>query len=194
MAVLLAKLASVQAGYAFRGKIPELSDGNALAVQIKDLTADGDISWQNVIRTNIDVLKPKDLLVAGDVIFAARGQRNFAAVVTANQMPVVCAPHYFVIRVKDNSYLLPEFLAWQLNQPDAQRYFAKSAEGSLQVSIRRSILESTHLVIPDIKTQQLLVALNAKAKREKQVLNQLIENRTKQIQGIAKQLLRQNSN
>ena len=193
MSILLAQLTSVQAGYAFRGKIPELLDGNTLAIQIKDLTKDGDISWQNVIRTNIDVIKSKDLLVAGDIIFAARGQRNFAAVITPNHMPVVCAPHYFVIRIKNAAKLLPEFLAWQLNQQDAQRYFAKTAEGSLQVSINRSALESIPLIIPEIKTQKLLVALNEKAKQEKLILNKLIENRANQIQGISNQLLHHNS-
>ena len=192
MRVLLAKLATVQAGYAFRGKIPAVADGNTLAIQIKDLAEDGEINWQNVIRTTIDNPKSKDLLVTGDIIFAARGQRNYAAVVTPKHLPVVCAPHYFVIRIKKQDTVLPEFLTWQLNQHDAQRYFAKTAEGSLQVSINRSVLESTPLVIPDIKSQKLLVALNESAKQEKRILNKLIDNRAKQIQGIANEILHSN--
>jgi restriction endonuclease S subunit len=192
MNVLLAQLATVKAGYAFRGKIPERPDGNTLAIQIKDLSEDGEINWQNVIRTSIENPKSKDLLVKGDIIFAARGQRNYAAVVTQGHMPVVCAPHYFVIRIKAPDKVLPEFLAWQLNQQNAQRYFSKSAEGSLQVSINRNVLESTSLVTPAIKTQKLLVALNETAKQEKLILNKLIANRTKQIQGIASEILRQN--
>ena len=184
----LADIAIVKAGHPFRGKIPEDTAGNAYAVQIRDIDNDGIIQWHQLIRTNITGRKTPDWLQKGDVLFAARGGRNLAGCVGEIDKPTVCAPHYFLIQVTDNS-VLPEFLAWQLNQDSAQRYFANSAEGSAQTSIRRAVLEATPLVMLTLEKQRAIVGFNNKVKQEKQALSALIDNRAKQMQGIAKQLL-----
>jgi restriction endonuclease S subunit len=80
-------------------------------------------------------------------------------------------------------------LAWQLNQNNAQRYFANSAEGSAQMSIRRAVLEATALVIPSIEKQNAIVGFDNKVKQEKLLLKALIRNREKQVQCIAKEIL-----
>lgn len=184
----LSDIAIVKAGHPFRGKIPEDTEGNAYAVQIRDIDNDGIIQWHQLIRTNITGRKTPDWLQKGDVLFAARGGRNLAGFVGEIDKPIVCAPHYFLIQVTDKS-VLPEFVAWQLNQDGAQRYFANSAEGSAQTSIRRAVLEATSLVIPTLEKQQAIVEFDNKVKQEKRVLRALIENRAKQMQGIAKELL-----
>ena len=163
--------------------------GNAYVVQVRDINDDGFIHWDQLIRTTITGRKSPDWLQQGDVLFAARGQRNVAACIDIVRSPTVCAPHYFLVNIRDTSLILPEFLSWQLNQETARRYFSQSAEGSAQISIRRAVLENAPLVIPDIKEQRAIVALDNKAKQEKRVLNALIENRTKQMQAIAQRLL-----
>ncbi|MBU2969222.1 restriction endonuclease subunit S [Pseudoalteromonas sp. C2R02] len=184
----LSDIAIVKAGHPFRGKIPEEVEGSAFVVQIRDIDNDGIIHWHQLIRTNITGRKNPDWLQKGDVIFAARGERNLAGFVGDIDRPTVCAPHYFLIKVTDKS-VLPEFIAWQLNQDGAQRYFANSAEGSAQTSIRRAVLEATPLVIPNIEKQNIIVEFDNKVKQEKHLLNALIDNRSKQMQGIAKELL-----
>lgn len=84
---------------------------------------------------------------------------------------------------------MPEFLAWQLNQAPAQKYITQSAEGSLQLSIRRGALEKAPIVIPCLKEQQTVVELYKKAKQEKKVLTALIKNTAQQMQGIAQKIL-----
>lgn len=184
----LSDIAIVKAGHPFRGKIPEEMEGNAYVVQIRDIDNDGIIHWHQLILTNITGRKSPDWLQKGDVLFAARGERNLAGFVGVIDRPTVCAPHYFLIKVTDKS-VLPEFIAWQLNQDGAQRYFANSAEGSAQTSIRRAVLEATPLVIPNIEKQNIIVEFDNKVKQEKHLLNALIDNRYKQMQGIAKELL-----
>jgi len=186
---ILSNIAEIKAGHPFRGKIPEDKDGDAYAIQIRDINEDGDIAWNNLVRTTITGHKVPDWLIKGDVIFAARGQRNIAGCIGEIRQPTVCAPYYFLIKVNSESEVSPEFLAWQLNQQPAQRYFLKSAEGSLQMSIRRTVLESLRLSIPCMQEQLAIIALNKKVKKEKQVYNALIENRNKQMQYIARELL-----
>ena len=189
MNIMLSDIAEIKAGHPFRGKIPEDKGGEAFAIQIRDINEDGDIEWNKLVRTSITGRKLPDWLVKGDVLFAARGQRNVAACIGEINQPTVCAPHYFLIQVNSDNVILPEFLAWQINQQPAQRYFLQSAEGSLQVSIRRAVLESLPLTIPCMQEQLAIVALNNKVKAEKQIYKALIENRNKQIQSIARKLL-----
>ncbi len=184
----LTDIAIVKAGHPFRGKILEDTEASTYVVQIRDIDNDGYIHWQQLIRTNITGRKSPDWLQKGDVLFAARGARNAAAFVGDIDKPMVCAPHYFLIQVTDES-VLPEFIAWQLKQENAQRYFANSAEGSSQMNIRRAVLEATPLVIPSIEKQKAIVGFDNKVKQEKRLLNDLIDNRVKQMQGIAKALL-----
>jgi restriction endonuclease S subunit len=184
----LTDIAIVKAGHPFRGKIVEDTVASTYVVQIRDIDNDGYIHWQRLIRTNITGRKSPDWLKKGDVLFAARGARNAAAYVGDIDKPTVCAPHYFLIQITDKS-VLPEFIAWQLNQENAQRYFANSAEGSAQMNIRRAVLEATPLVIPSIEKQKAIIGFDNKVKQEKRLLNDLIDNRAKQMQGIAKTLL-----
>lgn len=186
----LADIATVKAGHPFRGKIPEVKGGNAFAVQIRDINEENQIEWEQLVLTNIAGRKEPDWLTKGDILFAARGQRNVAAYVDEVNKPTVCGPHYFLIHLKANSKILPEFLSWQLNQQAAQRYFAQSAEGSSQISIRRAVLESAPIVIPSLEKQQKVVALNNKVIQEKRLLNKLIENRNKQMICIAQDILK----
>ena len=85
---------------------------------------------------------------------------------------------------------MPEFLAWQLNHVDAQRYFAMCSQGSAAPSITKSQLGNLPIVVPPIEQQALMVKLADAATREQQLLNQLIENRQRMIDAAGHQLLR----
>ncbi len=192
MSSLLSEIATVKGGYPFRGKIPEIEGGDSYAVQIKNINEFDEIQWNTLISTNLSGRKPPDWLVKGDVLFAARGQRNVATYVDQVKDRTVCGPHFFRIQIKQNANILPEFLAWQLNQAPAQKYITQSAEGSLQLSIRRGALEATPIVIPCLKEQQTVIELYKKAKQEKKVLTALIRNTAQQMQGIAQKVLASN--
>jgi len=186
----LTELAVIKAGHPFRGKIEEIKDGNVYAIQIRDLDDFGHIKdWMKVVRTEIAGRKLPDWLEPGDVLFAARGQRNFAVCVNDAPSRTVCGPHFFQIHVRDKHQLLPEFLTWVLNQKPAQRYFEQSAEGSAQLSIRKAVLENIQITIPCLATQQSVVALDQATIREKRILKALIENRDKEMQFIAQEIL-----
>lgn len=81
--------------------------------------------------------------------------------------------------------MIPGFLAWQLNQGAAQRYFDTSAEGSWQRSIRRGVLEALQLVVPDIETQRSVVALADAVRLEVEAHNKLIANRKRMLNSVA---------
>jgi restriction endonuclease S subunit len=185
----LAEISHVKAGHPFRGRIPEDPRGEVLAVQIRDITTEGGVNWGSVIKTNVSGRKQPDFLKTGHVLFSARGQKNHAALVDDVPQAAVCAPHFFLLEVRDLRVIHPAFLAWQLNQEDSQRYFARAAQGSAQINVNRQDLENTPITLPSLERQLLIVELYKAANREKQLHMQLIENRHKELTTIAHQIM-----
>ncbi|MBP2698726.1 hypothetical protein C9J44_04970 [Photobacterium sp. GB-27] len=190
MTTFLKNIATIKAGHPFRGAIPDDETGNGYVIQVKDIDADGNICWDDLTLTQVQGRKEPDWLKSGDVIFMARGTRCAAAAIKQTDKQTVCSPHFFIIELTTDE-LLPEFLVWQLNQVVSQRYFKKSAQGSAQLSIKRSVLEATPIAIPNVNIQQQIVSMAACAQKEKQVLTQLIHNREQQLAAIAQDLFTQ---
>ncbi len=181
---ILKSLADVQAGHPFRGSVPLVETGNAFALQMRDLSPNGEVAWDGLVRTEVDAGKPVQWLEPGDVVFVARGARNYAVCLRDVPKPTVCSPTFFLIRIKSPT-LLPEFLAWQINRAPAQRYLASNAEGSDQLSIRRPVLEALPLALPPLQQQHLVVSLAEAATQEERQLHALIRNRQQQLDALA---------
>lgn len=184
----LAELIHLQSGYPFRGSIEESVDGDALAVQMKDVDPEHGVNWSGVTRTSLAGRKHPDWLKAGDVLFVSKGARFYAVCIDEPPSAAVCSPHFFLLQVLPRAALLPAFLAWQINQPPFQRQLQQAAEGSSQLSIRRPVLESLTLSVPSLADQQRIVALADLARRERHTLHQLIHNREQQLQALAESL------
>lgn len=183
----LSDLVELRAGHPFRGSVPASADGNAYALQMRDVSPEAGVAWHGLVRTALDTRKSPDWLQRGDVVFVTRGMRNYALCMDEVPLPTVCSQYFFLLRVR-SAPLLPEFLAWQINRAPAQRYLASNAEGSDQLSIRRGVLEDLPLVVPSIEQQQRIVAFGLAACRERQLLEQLIRNGEKQLDALAYEL------
>ena len=186
----LKDIANIRAGHPFRGKVIENKDAPTKVIQIRDISRDGKINWETVISANVENKRGNvGWLQKGDVIFTARGPKNIAACLAHElEEPIVCSPHFFIIQVTKPDELLPEFLAWQLNQAPAQRYFDGMAEGSWQVGINKSSILELKLAVPDIDTQYKIIELAKTALKEKRIMLELIRNRESQLQGIARKI------
>lgn len=185
---ILRDVADVKSGHPFRGSIDESAEGNAVAVQMKDIDSEYGVNWNGVIRTSLVGRKHPDWLRAGDVLFASKGARFYAVCIDEPPSPAVCSPHFFHLQVAPHVPLLPAFLAWQINQPPFQRQLQQAAEGSSQLSIRRPVLESLTLSVPSLADQHRIVVLSELARQERRALHQLIHNREQQLQALAEDL------
>lgn len=185
----LREIATISAGHPIRDAVRDVPGGDVAVVQIRNVHVETGVDWAAVARTNLSGRREPDWLKPGDVLFSARGQRNIAVCLDQPPIKAVCSPHFFLIRVTDSKSVLPEFLAWQMNLPTTQQYFAQSATGSYIKSIRRQVLENLTLLIPSLDRQRLLVDLARTAQREKEILERLIENRQQELEHIAGNLL-----
>lgn len=183
--LVLNDCAKVRAGYPFRGGIEEVVGGEVGVVQMKDIEPAGDIKWASVIRTELERRRPQQWIEPRDVLFVSRGPRFYAACVSQAPLSAVCSPHLLQLRIHSGMALLPEFLAWQLNQTPLQRQIRAAAEGSNQLSIRLSVLASLTISVPSLETQHRIVNLAKAAREERALLQALIANREKQLDTIA---------
>jgi hypothetical protein len=189
-AFTLGSVASLRAGYSFRSAIRPISDGPVRAVQLKDFMGGVRLSWKEVIRTRLP-RSPADSewLRHNDILFAFRGTRLFASVLEDVPGPTVASTQFMIIRVEKPELVLPEFLAWQLNQPPAQHYFERSAAGTAQRSLRRAAIEDTTIAIPPLALQQSVVQLSRLAEREQAVFLEVLAIRKQQLNRIAADLM-----
>jgi restriction endonuclease S subunit len=187
--ISLSSLADIKAGYPFREAI-ESSDNGVPVLRIKDLRPDGPINWSKVIRSELTGRRA-DWLEDGDILFVARGAHSHAYCLSGVPEQAVCSPHFFQIHLKSNSGLLPEFLAWQINQKPAQDYFDSSAEGSTIIrNIRRQVLGDLQVVVPTIEKQQQVLRFHEAMLKEKYILQSMITNTDRIMNAVANDLLR----
>lgn len=186
---LLSEIADVRLGHPFRGAIPEVENGSARVVQIRDLSRSGLKDCDALLRTELEGRKGPDWLQDHDVLFVAKGSNAFAAPVLHAPRQAVCSQHIYVVRVREPEHVSPAFLAWQLNQSPAQRYLRQSAEGSHQLSIRRSVLDATRIRIPPLQQQRAVVELDRIARAERATFETLIKNREAELALVADRLL-----
>lgn len=186
--VALSEITNISAGHPFRGKIPEKSGSDIRVVQMKNISSGSGVCWDAVIETELTGKKEPNWLMDGDVLFVARGSRNYAAIVDQLKGKVVGAPHFYILRVEDQ-LLLPEFLVWQLNQKPMQNYFDRAAEGSFTKSLRRSALEKALITVPPIKKQKQILRLNKTLLQETRLYAELAQNADKLMNSIARELI-----
>tara|TARA_R110000850_G_scaffold269830_1_gene402368 strand:- start:10188 stop:10778 length:591 start_codon:yes stop_codon:yes gene_type:complete len=184
----ICEIANVHSGHPFRGAITPDEDGDVHVVQVKNNLPSGEIIRHNLITTTLKTKKTPDWLLNGDILFIAKGSKNFSSLVQDNlPQQTVCSSHFFLIRVKPEfkKKITPEFLCWQLNQQPAQRYFKATAEGSMHLSIRRQVLENAPIKVLTLEKQKQLTAMHRCGIKEIKVLQKLIDNRQKQLETIA---------
>jgi restriction endonuclease S subunit len=184
----ISDVTSIAAGHPFRGKILEKSGSGIRVIQMKDISIGEGVFWSGVIETEMVGKKSPDWLVDGDILFAARGAKNYAVLMDDIVGKVVSAPQFYILRVTESA-LLPEFLVWQLNQKSVQKYFESTSEGSLTKSVRRSVLENTEICIPPLQKQKQVLGLYETLKAEKAVCAELTRNVDRLMNAIANNVL-----
>jgi restriction endonuclease S subunit len=126
-------------------------------------------------------ISKKHLLRQGDVLFAAKGTKNFAAIFENHNKPAVASTSFFVIRLS-NKKVLPEYLAWFLNSHTTQLLLKSQAIGTSIPSISKQVLEALEIPVPGIETQKAILQITKLRSREKKLKQEIETLREKQIQ------------
>jgi restriction endonuclease S subunit len=182
--MLLPDVCTIHSGYTARGRLEGTDDGGVLTIQLGDISADGIIHPERLTRVQLEGLPDRYFVRAGDVVFRSRGERNTASVLDSRlREPALAVLPLLVLRPKID-VVTPEFLAWAINQPPAQRHFDLAARGTNIRMIPRSSLDDLNLEIPDIGTQEKIVAIDALAEQERALALLVAETRRKMLSMI----------
>jgi hypothetical protein len=173
----LAAACSIQTGYTARSRLEQAEGKGALAIQLRDIARDGQIEPEGLGRFELDDVADRFLVRAGDVIFRSRGDHNTATALDARfAEPAVAILPLIVLRPKPG-VVTAEYLAWVINQPDAQRHFDTMARGTSIRMVPKSSLDELVITLPDIETQRRIVEVDGLADREQRLTVLIAEKR-----------------
>lgn len=180
----ISEIADIQLGFQFRKKIEPADDGTHWVIQIRDFSENHVLLRDGLSRVRIDTVAEKYLISKGDVLFLSRGHHNWAAAIVEYLSATVAASHFFVIRPMQPD-VLPEYLAWYINQPPAQEDLYKDARrGTHMPLIPLSAFLGLTIALPDIETQKKIVELGGLIEKEKKLLSFILEKRSQLINAI----------
>lgn len=158
-------------------------DGEIIYLQAKHFDENGELAEALYPDLSAESKIQKHLLKKGDVLFAAKGSKNFAAWYDNEDLPAVASTSFFVIRLHDRN-VLPGYLTWFLNNPSTQALLKGQARGSSIVSISKAVLSELEIPIPNIQKQELVLKIFKLRNKEKNLKQQVEKLREKEVQQL----------
>jgi len=180
----LEELSDIHSGYTARRRLDPIPEGGVPALQLRDVGTNGEAPGPDFQRYDLGKLSDRYFVHGGEVVFRSRGEPNTAtAIRDPLPEPVVVIVPLVIVR-PDRDRILPEYLAWAINQPDAQRRLGAEAQGTSLRMIPMAVLENLEISVPDLPTQKRIVQLNALARQEGQLLRQFAARREELVSAI----------
>lgn len=176
----LGHIATIQTGIFAK----PIAEGEIVYLQAKHFDINGKLN--SILHPDLKQgnLTEKHLLGEGDILFAAKGTKNFAALYENEKQPAVASTSFFVIRIQGGfrNKILPEFLVWLINHPNLQNFLKAKAIGTSIVSISKTVLEELEISIPNLQTQKAILKIKELRNTEIKLKQQIEILREKQIQ------------
>jgi restriction endonuclease S subunit len=174
----LRKISDIQSGYLSRGSLKASEGGSHFILQARDIDADKLSYTSESLARITPALSSKDwLLQRGDIIFMARGARNYSVLIDDIPDNTIAAACFFIIR-PDRGKALAAYLCWYLNQSPVREYLLRnSGRGVHMPVVRRQVLEHIEIPVPALETQEKIIALAAHAREQQQLYETLAAKR-----------------
>ena len=136
----------------------------------------------SLIRFNPDHPQSSTRLRDGDIVFMARGAKNYAALLTRVPENTLVAASFFVVRCSGTE-IDPAYVAWYLNLPQTQLYFTQnSGRGVHMPVVRKSVLEDLDMPVPPLATQSRIAGLYRLQLEEQELTRALLAKRALLLQ------------
>ena len=188
----LDEIATIAPGITIPGAITHDPTGNCYVLLPRYLSDAGDpvdmATIVDPVTVHLPGVQPERLLYDGDIVFASRGENNRACVVTNCPAYSVAPGMFYVLRMKVTT-VLPEFLAWALNQQPLQTQIARIRTGAITPLVQREEFKHLTLSLPAIEQQQRIIELARLMHQERALVDQLQTLKSRYYQAIGKKLL-----
>lgn len=184
----LGQIAGIRSGHTLRGAITPDPEGDVHLLQIKDLDQDWQFNHKALPTVVWEQRIAPPFLEQGEIVVAARGNRNLA-VVYRGQVPVVPTGQFLIVSLKrKESEIAPEYVCWLLNHPTIQQWFHRSGT-NIQL-ITKSALLDVIIPVPSLEIQLKVTELERAWQEEALLISKLQKNRHDIELGILQKLLK----
>ena len=157
-------------------------EGEIYYIQAKHFNNNSEFDFSIKPDLKSDWKIEKHLLRPGDVLLAGKGNNNFAVHYKGIVKQAIASSTFIVIRILDQSMILPEFLSWYLNHPQTQLFFKDQSRGTDILSLTIRSIRDMDIFIPPVKKQRDILELYSLRKREKELKHQIEILREDQVQ------------
>lgn len=186
--VTLKKVTTIQVGYQARASIKDEPSAKHRLIQGKDFDSFHRFRCDNLTAFYPE-RKPEIYSVCKeDILFQARGAVHFAYCIEDDLKDTLAAGSFYILRTT-NEDLLPQYLAWWLNQTSAQAYFQSQARGTGMSFISKSTLSRLQVRIPPLSVQKKVVKIVTIAKHEQFLLERLSSLRSRLVKAACMQAI-----
>lgn len=181
----LESIAEIRAGVTLRGRdaTRPVPQGSHHLIRIGDIDLDGRIRHDGLIQ-----IRPREslsldaILRPGDLLVAARGNRNTAAVFELEIPNALAGSQFFIIR--PDPRINPRYLAWFLRSAPIRRHFETRRSGSYVQLIQRADLAEIEIPVPTLADQARIAEVANLAREESSIATRLAELRTVHLEQL----------
>lgn len=171
----LGELGELRTGYLLRTAARHAEGGTHSLVQLGNLGEHG-IQTAGLIRVDLERVRERDLLKPGDVLFRGRGA-NYRCVVAGDLPPGAVAAAPLHVLTVTRAGILPDYVAWYVNQPLCQAALAAEARGTHVPSVSREAFARLEVPIPPLAEQHRVVEINRLLREERRLCEELARRR-----------------
>ena len=176
MKKLLKELVYIQIGYQARGKISQDPGGLYRIIQSKDFDEKVALKKESIYQFTPERNPKKYRVQKGDVLFLSKGHKNSAFAISEPLENTIATSNYFILKITSDK-LIPEYLAWYINQPPAQSFIKSHSRGTYIPIIPKVVFEYLEIFIPQLDIQQKIIHVHYLSRRELDLLKQITETR-----------------
>ena len=170
-------------GHTFRERLSDLPTGNIAVLQMKDVSLD-DFTISDSPQKISDIgFLPHHYLLKGDILFLRAGANNFAFYYDG-RFPVAVASSMFFILRSLRSAVLPEYVAFFLNQHTAQSNLHPVKAGTAVTNVTKAMLEQLEIPLPSSEIQKNIVEARKQLLLEKAISENIIRNKSLLLNSI----------
>lgn len=187
--VRLDNICNIRYGRSIRSALVNAPGSDIKLVQTKDFNMNG-IDWDKCASTIHVGNKMPQILQEDDILFIIRSRLNQAFLVDASinnvKEKVIFGALMYGLRCHETK-VLPEYLAWWINQEPAQKYFRgkTDAVSAVDPSTKRDTLMGLPVVLPSLKDQAVIMNEQRQLKTEMAVLQEKMDNLAIKVQESA---------
>lgn len=191
--VILSDIAKVQVGFQARVKIEKNLGGEYGIVRSQDFDDAGKLALNQLMHFTSPIkVDPKNYLISSrDILVQARGQDHYAYFIKEPLINTVASNSFYIIRVNQDTPVIPAYLAWWINQPIVQAYFKQEQGLSTIPFISVSGLSKTQISVPPLAIQDKISQLNTLWKQEQGLFQRIAQKKELLIQAVARKAIAQ---